>query len=207
MVESDRFDEINEIVKDPIKARLLDGLKRAARNHSEMSLMLRSLRRLVQRDRNDDIKYAAFNAQLDISNDIPIEQVRASAVPVFDFTKDEELVRLLRLLFQTREYDDRNELEKSLPSSLPNRDYLIYFLVDIYSDKGVSRDCKMSLGYRLTFLDNPGKRDQFLAQDECVMRKLASLPDILFEEFLELSENEQRELNSRLNQKGLPSLT
>jgi hypothetical protein len=204
---SDRFDEINEIVNDPMKARLLDGLKRAARNHSEMSLMLRSLRHLVQRDRNDDIKYAAFNAQLDISNDTPIGQLRASAVPVFDFTKDEELVRLLRLLFQTREHDDRNELEESFPPFLPNRDYLINFLVDIHDDKGVSRDCKMSLGYRLTFLDNSGKRDQIIAQDECVMRKLATISDGFFEEFLELSEKEQKKLNDMLYHKNLPKLS
>ena len=59
---SDRFDEINEIVNDPMKARLLDGLKRAARNHSEMDRMLRSLRRLVQRNRYDDVKFAIFYA-------------------------------------------------------------------------------------------------------------------------------------------------
>ena len=37
---SDRFDEINRMVNDPGKARLLDGLKRAAGNHFEMDRML-----------------------------------------------------------------------------------------------------------------------------------------------------------------------
>ena len=98
---SDRFDEINEIVNDPMKARLLEGMKRAAKNHFEMDRMLRSLRRLVQRDIYDDVKVAIFYALKYIPENIPIEQLRASAVPVFDFTKDEELVRLVKLLFET----------------------------------------------------------------------------------------------------------
>ena len=40
---SDLFEEINELVSDPGKARLLDGLKRASRNDFEMSNMLVSL--------------------------------------------------------------------------------------------------------------------------------------------------------------------
>ena len=47
----DRFDEINRIVNDPKKARLLDGMKRATRNDHEMSWMIKSLRRWLARDR------------------------------------------------------------------------------------------------------------------------------------------------------------
>ena len=40
--DNDLFEEINELVDDPKKARLLDGLKRASRNDFEMSHMLKS---------------------------------------------------------------------------------------------------------------------------------------------------------------------
>jgi hypothetical protein len=205
--KSDRFDEINEIVNDPMKARLLDGMKRAARNHSEMSRMLRSLRRLVQRYIFDDVKRAIFNAPLSISENIPIEQVRANAVPLFNFRKDEELVRLAKLLFQTQEYDDRDVLEESFPPSLPNHDYLINILANLYNEEGVSQSCKGAMNGMLGFWDNLGKRDQRVAQDECVMRKLATISDGFFEEFLELSENEQRKWNDMLYHQNLPKLS
>ena len=48
-VDSDRFDEINELVDSPMKARLLDGIKRASKNDFEMSRMLVSLRRWMER--------------------------------------------------------------------------------------------------------------------------------------------------------------
>ena len=51
-VNYDLFDEINEIVNDPKKARLLDGLKRASRNGFEMSNMLVSLRRWLKKPTN-----------------------------------------------------------------------------------------------------------------------------------------------------------
>ena len=46
---SDLFEEINELVNDPGKARLLDGLKRASRNDVEMGNMLAPLRRWLKR--------------------------------------------------------------------------------------------------------------------------------------------------------------
>ena len=44
--DSDRFDEINKLVDNPMKARLLDGVKRASKNSFEMSRMLASLRQM-----------------------------------------------------------------------------------------------------------------------------------------------------------------
>ena len=65
---SDLFEEINELVNDPRKARLLDGLKRASRNDFEMSNMLASLRRWLKRPQNGReaiaIFYAAFNIEM-----------------------------------------------------------------------------------------------------------------------------------------------
>ena len=65
---SDLFEEINELVNDPGKARLLDGLKRASRNDFEMSNMLASLRRWLKRSQEDKeaiaIFYAAFNTDM-----------------------------------------------------------------------------------------------------------------------------------------------
>ena len=62
---SDLFEEINELVNDPGKARLLDGLKRASRNDFEMSNMLVSLRRWLKRPQSGGealgIFYAAFS--------------------------------------------------------------------------------------------------------------------------------------------------
>ena len=49
---NDLFEEINELVNDPGKARLLEGLKRASRNDFEMSNMLASLRRWLKRPQN-----------------------------------------------------------------------------------------------------------------------------------------------------------
>ena len=48
-VDSDLFDEINELVGSPMKARLLDGIKRASKNDLEMSRMFVSLRRWMER--------------------------------------------------------------------------------------------------------------------------------------------------------------
>ena len=85
---SDLFEEINELVNDPGKARLLDGLKRASRNDSEMSNMLASLRRWLKRSQQDReamaIFYAAFN--MDITS-IPIEQLNAETISVPNFQK------------------------------------------------------------------------------------------------------------------------
>ena len=50
--DSDRFDEINKLVDNPMKARLLDGVKRATKNSFEMSHMLASLRRWVEIDKD-----------------------------------------------------------------------------------------------------------------------------------------------------------
>ena len=58
--EEDMFAEINELVNDPGKARLLDGLKRAARNHFEMDRMLKSLRRWLAREPLDGLEVTFF---------------------------------------------------------------------------------------------------------------------------------------------------
>jgi|ERR1700722_976506 len=203
--KSDRFDEINEIVNDPMKARLLDGLKRASKNHSEMSLMLRSLRRLVQRGKNDKVKYTIYEAPVTIAANIPIEQLRASVLSKPNF-QDEELTRLFRLLFQPGEHDysDRSMLEKSFPPSLPNRDHLIDLLISIYGDKGASEGCKQVVQTILGLVRSFGEGEQFVAQDVCLMRKIAGLSDGLFEEFLELNEDEQYVLNKSLAKGNLP---
>ena len=59
----DRFDEINRIVNDPKKARLLDGMKRATRNDHEMSWMIKSLRRWLARDDDDETIHLLYCIQ------------------------------------------------------------------------------------------------------------------------------------------------
>ena len=71
---SDLFEEINELVNDPGKARLLDGLKRASRNDLEMSNMIASLRRWLKRPQGDKEAMAIFYAAFDIDmRSIPTE--------------------------------------------------------------------------------------------------------------------------------------
>ena len=102
----DRFDEINRIVNDPKKARLLDGMKRATRNDHEMSWMIKSLRRWLARDdriMKYSIFYIAFN---DAVRRIPIDQLRAETVKVPDFEGDKELTRLFEMIFSGSFYDE-----------------------------------------------------------------------------------------------------
>ena len=58
--DSDLFEEINGLVNDPNKARLLDGLKRASKNHDEMTHMLVSLRRWLKRS-SEEIREAIYS--------------------------------------------------------------------------------------------------------------------------------------------------
>ena len=102
---SDLFEEINELVNDPGKARLLDGLKRASRNDFEMGHMLASLRRWLKRSQRSRealvIFYAAFNTEM---RSIPIEQLNAETISVPNFQGDTELAGVFSVIFNPRLY-------------------------------------------------------------------------------------------------------
>ena len=94
---NDLSDEINELVNDPKKARLLDGLKRASRDDVEMSYALASLRRWLKRDASAEgvLKHAIFRVAFEESTrNIPIEQLHTKTARVPDFKGDQELAKL-----------------------------------------------------------------------------------------------------------------
>src|ERR1700733_7019597 len=120
--DKDLFDEINEIIGDPRKARLLDGLKRASRNDAEMSRMLKSLNRWLKRS-SDETRRAIFSAAyVESMKSIPTGQLREMTVGLHTIRMVQEVAKLFTF------YDALEKgkllLQESLPQSFLNRDHL-----------------------------------------------------------------------------------
>ena len=209
---SDLFEEINELVNDPMKARLLDGLKRASRNDFEMSNMLASLRRWLTRPQYSGeaiaIFYAAFNA--DIAS-IPTEQLNAETISVPNFQGDPELAGVFRVIFNSHLYNqlDTNKsfLHDSLPQSLPGRDHIIRVLTRLGDETRDGRGCRAIIEIALQSYQGPKYWDEVLSYNACVMMGLSKLPDEFFEEYGKLEPMEKRlVLNRMLLAANLPIL-
>ena len=208
---SDLFEEINELVSDPGKARLLDGLKRASRNDFEMGHMLASLRRWLKRYPGDReaiaIFYAALNADMAI---IPIEQLNAETIYVPNFQGDPELAGVFSVIFGSGFYDelDTNEsfLHDSLPQSLLGRDHIISVLTRIGGKTRDAQACRSVMESALESYQSPKYWDEVLSYNACVMLGLSKVPDEFFEEFEKLDGEERHALNRMLLVANLPSL-
>ena len=209
--DGDRFDEINEFVDDPKKARLLDGLKRASRDHFEMSRMLRSLNRLLKRKTYWDalkgnILYAALDDNL---KNISMEQLRSETVTAPDFEKNAELRDLVQLLFGEKFHGQPKLgiLPKESMPSFPGKDYLIDFVTRIREETQDNAMCRQSISNAMILFHEHRKwGDIQLPFNKCVMKGLSQLPDSFFAEYQALSELEQRKLQGMLKEASLPQL-
>ena len=206
---SDLFGEINEIVNDPKKARLLDGLKRASRNDFEMSHMLRSLRRGLKRPLylQEAILPTAFKEDFKI---ISFDQLRARSGIVSTFKEDQELPRLFELVFAHNFYNSFEENESlfhnSLPQSFPNRDHLVDFLTKLGHETKKLGRCKLEIEYALQDSQGSTNWDKVVAYNECVMTGLSELPDEFFEEYSTLDIEWRTKLRDMLRKANLPPL-
>ena len=201
---SDLFEEINELVNDPRKARLLDGLKRASRNDFEMNNMLASLRRLLKRSQEDRETVAIFYAAFDIDmKSIPIEQLNAEAISVPNFQGDLELAGVFSVIFSSRLYIqlDKNKsfLHDSLPQSLPGRGHIISVLTRLGDETRDAQGCRNVMEYALESYRGPKGWDEVLSYDACRMKGWSKLPDEFFEEYKKLDRDEQFELYDLLS--------
>lgn len=207
--DEDLFDEINELVNDPSKARLLDGLKRASRDDFEMSHMLRSLRRWLQSsgDLRGWIFEAAFTKEM---IDIPIEQLRIRSRAAFDFREGQELRKLLKLVVGARLFRDFEKskllLQDALPQSLPDRTHLIDFLTRLGHEDEKFENCKRAINDALLEFQEYADWDGVALSNACVMKGLSKLSDEFFEEYTRLGKMEQIRLNGMLRNVGLPRL-
>ena len=208
---SDLFEEINELVNDPKKARLLDGLKRASRNDFEMSNMLASLHRWLKRFELDNetavIFYAAFDTDM---RNLPIEQLNAETISVPNFQGDPELAGVFGVIFGSGFYDelDKNKsfLHDSLPQSLPSRDHIISVLTRLGDETRDAQACRSVMESALEFYRDSKYWDEVLSYKECVMIGLSKLPDEIFEEYEKLTGGEQYRLDMMFLAANLPSL-
>lgn len=209
-VDSDRFDEINELVDDPMKARLLDGIKRASKNDLEMSRMLVSLRGWVERKwwdgRKEAILKVGFNKVL---KNVPIDQLRAETATVPDFKGDQELVRLFNLMMghDISEILEKSSLEESFPTSIPDRGHIISILTRLSAEIKRYALCKRSIQSALLNFRESADWDDIVSYNVCIMRELSKVPDEFFEEYERLLSREQTLLNSMLQKAGLPILS
>ena len=208
---SDLFEEINELVNDPGKARLLDGLKRASRNDVEMSNMLASLRRWLKRSQEDReivaIFYAAFESGM---KSIPTEQLNPETMSMPNFKGDTELVGVVSVIFNPSFYDelDTNEsfLQDSLPQSLPGRDQIISLLTRLGDETRGDRACRGIMEFALQSYQSPKDWEEVFSHNVCGMMGLSKLPDEIFEGREKLTEDEQHTLNKMLLAANLPTL-
>lgn len=207
--DSDRFDEINELVNDPKKARLLDGLKRAARDHFEMSRMLKLLTEWLSRETYQDaFKSRIFNAAFDNNlKIIPVEQLRLKTVTAPDFERDPELVKLFELLLRG---DFSTQLESGiLPKksvlSFPGRDYIHDFVARIREDTEDNKICRSVIVDIMILFNKQSKWDDTqLLFNKCVMKGMSQLPDSFFEDYLALDNMEHFYLELMLKKASLP---
>lgn len=213
--DSDRFDEINELVNDPGKARLLDGLKRATENDFEMSRMLKSLSRWMKRtDRTkgkydpfkDHIFYAASN---DYLKSISVNQLRSETVAVPDFEKDAELRDLVKLLL-AHEFSAQSEegvLPKEFMPEFPGKDYLLDFVTRIRGDTRADEegeDCRQSIREAMALTREQTNWRGMCQLNKCVMEGLSQVPDSFFEEYQALSKEERWKFQNMLGKASLP---
>ena len=208
---SDLFEEINEIVNDPGKARLLDGLKRASRNDFEMGHMLVSLRRWLKRSEWNRETTAIFSAAFDTDiASIPTEQLNAEAISVPNFQDDTELARMFSVIFNSRFYDElatnKSFLHDSFPQALPGRDHIISVLTKLGDGTRDAWVCRGTMEYALRSYRSPKDWDETLSYNLCVMMGLSKVPDEFFEEFEKLGGKERLVLNRMLLVANIPSL-
>ena len=172
--------------------------ERPARNHFEMDRMLKSLRRLVRVSKFNVLKHATHSISHKSFENLPIGQLCADAMPVYNFQDDNELGEWIKSTMDVMGEKDisRGILDKSLPGSLPGRKHLINLLVNIYKEDGTSHSCTSDLSDAL---------DSAFFRNTCIMGRLATLPDAIFEEFLALNQEERRALNTSLGQADLPT--
>jgi hypothetical protein len=205
---SDLFEEINALVNDPKKARLLDGLKRASRNGFEMTLMLKSLRRWLEGPA--DLKETIFYAALEKVWDISIEQLRTTNVKAPDFKGDQELAKLFGLILSDDLFDEIGKKESSFRDSLPrsfsNHAHLTDFLTRLGEEAQKSQGCKDAIKDALRDIRESTDWDKVVSYNECVMTGLSKLPDEFFEGYAMLKFGGRIALNSMLLKANLPTL-
>ena len=208
---SDLFEEINEIVNNPKKARLLDGLKRASRNDFEMSNMLASLRRWLKKSQYDKEALAIFNAAFSRDmRSIPTEQLNPETILVPNFKGDSELAGMFSVIFNASLFSqlDTNKsfLQDSLPQSLPGRDQIINVLTR-FGDETRDQACRSVIESALRFYRSPKDWEEVLSYNVCMMKGLSKIPDEFFEEHGKLEPMEKRlVLNRMLLVANLPAL-
>ena len=135
-------------------------------------------------------------------NSIPTEQLNAEAISVPDFQKDPELAGMFRILSSSSFLDkldtDKSFLQDSLPRSLPDRDHIISILTRLGEETRGNANCRGVIEYALRPSLDPKDWDETLAQNECVMKGLSKLPDVFFEEYVGLGEEERYALNGMI---------
>ena len=206
---SDRFDEINELVNDPKKARLLDGLKRASRDDFEMTRMLKSLTRWLKRPFSEGsfkafIYYTAFKEGL---KSMSVEQLRSETVTAPDFEKNTELRDLVRLFFRLdfRAHVVLSDLSKESMPPFPGRDYLIDFMTRLREETEGHKRCRESIATTIrVFYVQTELDDIHLSFNMCVMKSLSQLPDSFFDDYQALGEAEQNKFQEMLTKASLP---
>ena len=207
----DHFDEINRIVNDPKKARLLDGIKRATRDKYEMDWMIKSLRRLSATYGMQPIRNfkAAFEEEV---KRIPIEQLRAITGKVPDFKgREADLIKLLGLMHTYDFYEIIQEnpsvFKDSLPLSFPYYDYLADFLTKLLDETKYNKrfwfvaGCAIKENLRVSTDWN-----KVVTYNACAMKVLSRLSNEFFDEYANLKSNERSELNDKLEKANLPTL-
>ena len=188
---TDLFEEINELVNDPKKTRLLDGLKRASRNDFEMSNMLVSLRHWLNRSEYSKeaqaIFHTAFNPEM---TSLPTEQLNPETISVPNFKEDMEVAGMFTVIFNPSFYDelDTNEsfLHDSLPQSLPGRDHIISILTRFVDEARDAQICGDIVEIALKSYQSPKEWDEVLSYNVCMMKGLSKIPDEFFEEYEKL---------------------
>ena len=199
---SDLFEEINELVNDPKKARLLDGLKRASRNDFEMSNMLASLRRWLKRPQADKEAKLIFSAAFDISlRNTPTEQLNPETIAVPNFKGDMELAGVFSVIFNPSLYElgtNKSFLHDSLPPTLPGRHQIITVLNRLGDGIGGHWGCMNVMRTSLEFYQGPKYWEEVLSYNVYMMKGLSKIPDEFFEEFGKLKGKEDQALNRML---------
>lgn len=206
---SDRFDEINELVNDPKKARLLDGLKRASRDDFEMTRMLKSLTRWLKRPFSEGsfkalIYHTAFKAGL---KSMPTERLRSKTVTAPDFEKNTELRDLVRLFFRRdfRAHVMSSALSKESMPPFPGRDYLVDFMTRLREETEGNKRCRESIATTIRVLYMQTELDDIhLSFNMCVMKGLSQLPDSFFNDYQALGEVDQIKFQKMLTKASLP---
>lgn len=208
--DDDLFEEINESVNDPKKARLLDGLKRASRDDVEMNYMLQTLRRWLSRHPAERRKAAIFGAALDPDlQNISLKQLRTESITAPNFGKDRKLSNVFIWIFNFDYYyaqlgtTNGPDLKKILPA-FPNRDYLVDFLTRLRIEAKAYGGCVSSIESALKDFRGSVDWDKVFSYNDCAMTGFSMLPDEFYAELLKLGVQELLELHSMLRKSDLP---